>query len=156
MLLIVDEAQTGFGRTGDMFGFERDGIVPDILTVSKTLGGGAPLGATITSAEIEQRCVENGFLHLTTHVSDPMPAAAGLAVLDVLEEERLPARAATMGQYLREQLRGAAGTPRGDRRRAWPRTAGGHRARHRSRDQGPGERARRRASPRSACGSGFR
>ena len=104
MLLIVDEAQTGFGRTGDMFGFERDGVVPDILTVSKTLGGGAPLGATITSAEIEQRCVENGFLHLTTHVSDPMPAAAGLAVLDVLEEERLPARAATMGQYLREQL----------------------------------------------------
>ena len=105
MLLIVDEAQTGFGRTGDMFGFERDGVVPDILTVSKTLGGGAPLGATITSAEIEQRCVDNGFLHLTTHVSDPMPAAAGLAVLDVLEEEQLPARAATMGVYLMEQLR---------------------------------------------------
>jgi 2,2-dialkylglycine decarboxylase (pyruvate) len=104
MLLIVDEAQTGFGRTGDMFGFERDGIVPDILTVSKTLGGGAPLGATITSKEIEERCVENGFLHLTTHVSDPMPAAAGLAVLDVLAEEDLAGRAATMGEYLFAEL----------------------------------------------------
>jgi 2,2-dialkylglycine decarboxylase (pyruvate) len=104
MLLIVDEAQTGFGRVGSMFAFEQDGVVPDILTVSKTLGGGVPLGATITSAEIEDRCNENGFLHLTTHVSDPMPAAAGLAVLDVIQEENLVDHAAKMGEYLFAQL----------------------------------------------------
>ncbi|MGW7350341.1 aspartate aminotransferase family protein [Streptomyces sp. NPDC054784] len=105
MLLIVDEAQTGFGRTGSMFAFEHDDVVPDILTVSKTLGGGVPLGATVTSAEIEERCVERGFLHLTTHVSDPMPAAAGLAVLDVIDEEELVARAAASGDYLFARLR---------------------------------------------------
>jgi len=104
MLLIVDEAQTGFGRVGSMFAFEQDGVVPDILTVSKTLGGGVPLGATITSAEIEDRAHANGFLHLTTHVSDPMPAAAGLAVLDVIEEEGLVERAKAMGEYLFDQL----------------------------------------------------
>ncbi|GAB3288739.1 aspartate aminotransferase family protein [Parasphingorhabdus pacifica] len=104
MLLIVDEAQTGFGRTGTMFAFEQDGVTPDILTVSKTLGGGVPLGATITSAEIEDRCADNGFMHLTTHVSDPMPAAAGVAVLEVIEEENLVERSAQMGEYLTAQL----------------------------------------------------
>jgi len=105
MLLVVDEAQTGFGRVGSMFAFEQDDVVPDILTVSKTLGGGVPLGATVTSAEIEQRAIDNGFLHITTHVSDPMPAAAGLAVLDVLAEENLVARAAKLGGYLTDRLR---------------------------------------------------
>ncbi|HTF46962.1 MAG TPA: aspartate aminotransferase family protein [Pseudonocardia sp.] len=105
MLLIVDEAQTGFGRVGSMFAFEQDGVVPDILTVSKTLGGGVPLGATVTSAAIEQQAIDNGFLHITTHVSDPMPAAAGLAVLDVLAEENLVARAQKLGGYLTDRLR---------------------------------------------------
>lgn len=105
MLLIVDEAQTGFGRTGTMFAFEQEEITPDILTVSKTLGGGVPLGATITSPEIEDRAHENGFLHLTTHVSDPMPAAAGLAVLDVIAKEDLVARAGEMSDYLFGELR---------------------------------------------------
>ena len=53
MLLILDEAQTGVGRTGTMFAFERDGVSPDILTLSKTLGAGLPLAAVVTSAEIE-------------------------------------------------------------------------------------------------------
>lgn len=104
MLLIVDEAQTGFGRTGDMFAFEHEGVVPDILTVSKTLGGGIPLGATITSAEVEDRAHDNGFFHLTTHVSDPMPAAAGLAVLDVIEEENLVGQTRKMSEYLFARL----------------------------------------------------
>ena len=56
MMLIVDEAQTGLGRTGEMFAFSRDAIVPDILTLSKTLGAGLPLAAVLTSAEIEARC----------------------------------------------------------------------------------------------------
>jgi len=104
-LFIVDEAQTGFGRLGTMFGFEGDGVVPDIVTVSKTLGGGLPLAATIISAELEERIVERGFLHVTSHVSDPLPAAVGLAVLDVIIEERLPERAAAMGARFQTGLR---------------------------------------------------
>ena len=84
MLLILDEAQTGLCRTGDWYAFERDGVVPDILTLSKTLGAGLPLAAVVTSAEIEQRAHERGFLFFTTHVSDPLVAAVGNTVLDVL------------------------------------------------------------------------
>jgi 2,2-dialkylglycine decarboxylase (pyruvate) len=105
MLLVLDEAQTGFGRLGTMFGFEHDGVVPDFVAVSKTLGGGIPLAATITSSEIEEDCVRKGFLHVTSHVSDPLPAAAGLAVLDVIEEEGLVERARARGEYLLERLR---------------------------------------------------
>jgi 2,2-dialkylglycine decarboxylase (pyruvate) len=105
MLLVVDEAQTGFGRLGKMFGFEHDGIVPDLLAVSKTLGGGIPLAATIATSEIEEDCVAKGFLHVTSHVSDPLPAAAGLAVLEVIEEEQLVARAHERGEYLLGRLR---------------------------------------------------
>ena len=93
MLLIVDEAQTGFGRTGVMFGFERDGVVPDILTVSKTLGGWAPRSRAPRSSSAVSRTASC----TSPRTSDPMPAAAGLAVLDVLEDERLPARASTIG-----------------------------------------------------------
>jgi 2,2-dialkylglycine decarboxylase (pyruvate) len=104
MLLILDEAQTAFGRMGSNFAFERMGVVPDIVTVSKTLGGGLPLSATITSAEIEQRCFERGFVHATSHVSDPLPAEVGLAVLDVLEAERLNERATRLGERLKRGL----------------------------------------------------
>ncbi len=61
MLLILDEAQTGVGRTGKNFAFEHDGVVPDILTLSKTLGAGLPLSAVVTSTNIEQTCYERGF-----------------------------------------------------------------------------------------------
>ena len=105
MLLVLDEAQTGFGRLGTMFGFERDAIVPDLVAVSKTLGGGVPLAATVTNAAVEEDCVGKGFLHVTSHVSDPLPAAAGLAVLEVIEEERLVARARERGEYLLQRLR---------------------------------------------------
>ncbi|MFD2028851.1 aspartate aminotransferase family protein [Promicromonospora aerolata] len=104
MLLILDEAQTGLGRTGDMYAFERDGVTPDILTLSKTLGAGLPLAAVVTSAEIEQICHDRGFLFYTTHVSDPLAAAVGLTVLDVIERERLVARAARLGAQLTERL----------------------------------------------------
>jgi 2,2-dialkylglycine decarboxylase (pyruvate) len=105
MLLVLDEAQTGFGRLGTMFGFEHDGVVPDLLAVSKTLGGGIPLAATITTSKIEEDCVAKGFLHVTSHVSDPLPAAAGLAVLEVIEQERLAERASERGDYLLGRLR---------------------------------------------------
>jgi 2,2-dialkylglycine decarboxylase (pyruvate) len=104
MLLILDEAQTGFGRLGTMFGFESFGVVPDILSVSKTLGGGIPLGATLTSTEIEEDCYRKGFMHVTSHVSDPLPAAAGLAVIDVIEQEGLVEQARQRGAYLLSRL----------------------------------------------------
>jgi 2,2-dialkylglycine decarboxylase (pyruvate) len=105
MLLVLDEAQTGFGRLGALFGFQHDALVPDLVAVSKTLGGGLPLAATITSSAIEEDCAEKGFLHVTSHVSDPLPAAAGLAVLDVLVEEDLVDRARSRGEYMLERLR---------------------------------------------------
>jgi 2,2-dialkylglycine decarboxylase (pyruvate) len=71
MLLILDEAQTAFGRLGSFFAFEQLGMVPDILTLSKTLGGGLPLAATVTSEAIESDCFEKGFIYYTSHVSDP-------------------------------------------------------------------------------------
>ncbi|SDJ44676.1 aspartate aminotransferase family protein [Streptomyces indicus] len=104
MLLILDEAQTGLCRTGTWYAFERDGVVPDILTLSKTLGAGLPLAAVLTSTEIEQEAYERGFLFFTTHVSDPLVAAVGNTVLDVLAEERLDERALELGAFLRKGL----------------------------------------------------
>ncbi|MEU4420892.1 aspartate aminotransferase family protein [Actinoplanes sp. NPDC024001] len=104
-LLILDEAQTGLCRTGDWYAFQRDGVVPDILTLSKTLGAGLPLAAVVTSPEIEQTAHERGFLFFTTHVSDPLVAAVGNTVLDVLHAEKLDARAAELGAYLSKGLR---------------------------------------------------
>src|SRR6266487_1775564 len=105
MLLILDEAQTGFGRLGTMFGFEQYDVVPDILSVSKTLGGGIPIAATFTSSAIESDCYDRGFIHVTSHVSDPLPAAAGLAVINVIDEEGLVAQAQQRGNYLMAGLR---------------------------------------------------
>jgi 2,2-dialkylglycine decarboxylase (pyruvate) len=105
MLLILDEAQTGLGRLGTLYGFELYDVVPDFLTLSKTLGGGIPISATLTSAEIEQSCFERGLVHVTSHVSDPMPAAAAEAVLDVVLGDDLAGAAATQGQRLIDGLR---------------------------------------------------
>jgi 2,2-dialkylglycine decarboxylase (pyruvate) len=104
MLLILDEAQTGMGRTGHMFAFERDGVTPDILTLSKTLGAGLPLSAVLTSTEIEQKAHDRGFIFLTTHVSDPLPAAIGITVMDVIARENLIERTKSAGQHLRTGL----------------------------------------------------
>jgi 2,2-dialkylglycine decarboxylase (pyruvate) len=104
MLLVLDEAQTGLGRTGMWYAFERDGVAPDILTLSKTLGAGLPLAAVVTTEEIEQRAYERGFLFYTTHVSDPLPAAVGLTVLDIIERDGLDRRAAELGERLRRGL----------------------------------------------------
>ncbi|HEV7980382.1 aspartate aminotransferase family protein [Amycolatopsis sp.] len=104
MLLILDEAQTGLCRTGTWYAFERDGVVPDILTLSKTLGAGLPLAAVLTSAEIEQEAYDRGFLFFTTHVSDPLVAAVGNTVLDVLTRDRLDERALQLGGLLRHGL----------------------------------------------------
>lgn len=104
MLLILDEAQTGLGRTGTMYAFERDGVVPDILTLSKTLGAGLPVAAVVTTPEIEERCHERGYLFYTTHLNDPLAASVGLAVLEVIEREGLVERAASLGARLHRGL----------------------------------------------------
>ena len=104
MLLIFDEAQTAFGRIGHRHAADFFGVVPDIMSVSKTMGGGLPLAATITSAKIEQDVHEKGFTFYTSHVSDPLPATVGLAVLETLRKENLVERARTTGAYLRGRL----------------------------------------------------
>ncbi|MCB1478543.1 MAG: aspartate aminotransferase family protein [Rhodobiaceae bacterium] len=105
MLLILDEAQTGIGRTGHMFAFQRDGVTPDIMTLSKTLGAGLPLAAVMTKPEVEQAAFDKGFLFYTTHVSDPLPAAVGVTVLDVVERDGLVEKATARGEQLRNGLR---------------------------------------------------
>lgn len=89
-LLILDEIQTGFGRTGKLFGFENFNISPDILLLAKGMGGGMPIGAFISSHEIMSTLKENPILgHITTFGGHPMSCAAGLANLEVILEENL-------------------------------------------------------------------
>lgn len=102
--LIFDEAQTGLGRTGTLFACERDGVVPQYLTLSKTLGAGLPLAAMLTTPEIEDVAAERGFLFYTTHASDPLPAAVGLKVIEVILRDRLTERAAELGKRLKDGL----------------------------------------------------
>ncbi len=104
MLLILDEAQTGMGRTGDNFAFEHDKVVPDILNLSKTLGAGLPLSATVTSSAVEQDCYDKDFLFYTTHAADPLPAAVGRKVVEIVIRDRLAERARELGDYLKAQL----------------------------------------------------
>ncbi len=108
MKLILDEAQTGIGRTGLMFAFERDGVVPDILTLSKTLGAGLPLAAVMTSDAIAEAAQARDFLFYTTHVNDPLPAAVGLKVLEIVQRDGLAERARVSGLRLAAGLRGLA------------------------------------------------
>ncbi|KAI1501337.1 pyridoxal phosphate-dependent transferase [Biscogniauxia marginata] len=105
MLLIVDEAQTGVGRCGDMMAIVHEEVVPDILTLSKTLGNGLPLSAVVTSAEIERVCVSRDYCFYTTHVNDPLPAAVGDKVLEIVVRDNLVARSRELGKVLHERLK---------------------------------------------------
>lgn len=104
MLLIFDEAQTAFGRIGERHASDHFGIVPDIITTSKTMGGGLPLAAVATTPRIEDDIHAKGFTYYTSHVSDPLPAMVGLAVLETIRKEQLLERARTMGAYMRERF----------------------------------------------------
>lgn len=103
-LLIVDEAQTGFGRTGKWFAIEHHGVEPDILTLSKSVGNGFPVAAVITTAEIADDVVAAGLWSLSSHQSDPVAAAAVSAVIDIVREENLLDRAAQAGEYFLKRL----------------------------------------------------
>ncbi|MBS0514112.1 MAG: 4-aminobutyrate--2-oxoglutarate transaminase [Proteobacteria bacterium] len=102
IVLIADEVQTGFARTGRWFGIEHSGVKPDLITTAKSLGGGLPLSAVIGRAELMD-AVEPGGLG-GTYAGSPVACAAALAVLEVIESERLNARAATLGERTRECL----------------------------------------------------
>jgi len=107
-LLIFDEVQTGMGRTGKMFCCEHYGVVPDIMCLAKAFGGGVmPAGATIATEEVFSNLFENPFLHTTTFGGNPLACAAAIATINVLIEEKLPERAAEIGEYLLENLREA-------------------------------------------------
>lgn len=102
---IADEVQTGFGRVGTHFwAFETQGVVPDIVTLGKPIGNGHPLGAVITTPEIAAS-FDNGMEYFNTFGGNPVSCAIGLAVLDVLHDEDLPARAHRVGARLLAGLR---------------------------------------------------
>jgi 4-aminobutyrate aminotransferase-like enzyme/Ser/Thr protein kinase RdoA (MazF antagonist) len=108
-LAIADEIQVGYGRLGHWFwGFEQQGVVPDVVTVAKAMGNGYPLGAVITSREIAERYRDAGYFFSSTGGS-PVSCVAGLTVLDVIRDEGLQANAALVGSYLKGRLEELAG-----------------------------------------------
>jgi 4-aminobutyrate aminotransferase-like enzyme len=105
-LLIFDEVQTGFGRTGKMFAMEHWGVVPDIVTLAKALGGGMPLGAFVGREEVmETLSKEPPLCHVTTFGGHPVCCAAGLASINVIVRMRLWERAREVGNYIIDRLR---------------------------------------------------
>ena len=102
-LVVADEVQAGFGRTGVMWGHDREGFVPDIVTVGKPVGNGVPLGVVVTRREILDRFMADSPL-FSTFGGNPVSCAAGLAVLDVIEREHLVENSKVVGQYLRDSL----------------------------------------------------
>jgi predicted acetylornithine/succinylornithine family transaminase len=107
MLLIIDEVQTGLGRTGRWFGFEHAGIRPDVVTMAKALGNGVPIGACWARAAVAGAFRPGD--HATTFGGQPLAARAALAVLDVMEKDDVPARAARAGERLMAGLRAVPG-----------------------------------------------
>ena len=102
---VADEVQTGLGRVGShVWAFETQGVVPDIVTMGKPIGNGHPLAAVVTTPEIAAS-FDNGMEYFNTFGGNPVSCAVGLAVLDVMEEEALQARALRVGNHLREGLR---------------------------------------------------
>jgi len=107
ILFMVDEVQTGLGRTGEWFGFQHFAVQPDVVTVAKALGNGVPIGACWARREVAA-AFEPGD-HATTYGGQPLAAAAARAVLAVMEMEDVPVRAAAAGHRLREGLRALPG-----------------------------------------------
>ncbi len=100
-LLIIDEIQSGFGRTGKMFAIQHFGVTPDMLTCAKSLAGGVPMGALLIGRSVKN--LTPG-VHGSTFGGNPLACAAALAALSIIEEEDLPGQAAAKGKYLMEKL----------------------------------------------------
>ncbi len=101
-LLIIDEVQSGFARTGKMFAYQHSGIVPDLLCVAKSLAGGLPMGAVLIGPAVQNLAPG---LHGSTFGGNPLACAAAVAALEVMQNERLADQAAKKGAYLMEKLR---------------------------------------------------
>jgi len=103
ILMVVDEVQTGMGRTGKMFCFEHYGIRPDVMLLAKSLGGGFPMGALVAARRVSD--VLKPGMHATTFGGSPLACAAGLSVFDSIEKEKLLPRARVMSAYLTRKLK---------------------------------------------------
>jgi len=105
MLMIFDESQTGLGKTGKLFGFQHeDGVVPDIITISKHFGGGLPISAVCTTAEIAAAAVKNGYFATRSHAADPLLCAAGEESINIVVEEDMAARAVRIERRIKSAL----------------------------------------------------
>ncbi len=104
-LLILDEIQTGFARTGKMFGFEHYNVTPDIVITGKALGGGMPIGAFTSTPEIMKRLTNPPMGHITTFGGHPVIASAALATLNYIEENKLSEEAVRKEQLIRKHLK---------------------------------------------------
>src|SRR5580704_3282193 len=104
MLLIMDESQTGLGKTGKMWGHLHEDTVPDIMTVSKHFGAGLPISAVCTTSAIAQQAVDNGYFATRSHACDPIVCAAGVASIDIIEKENLVERAAAIGRRMQSAI----------------------------------------------------
>jgi len=102
VLLIFDEVQTSFGRTGKLFGCQNWGVTPDVMCLAKPFAGGLPIGITVAKENI-MSALKIGE-HSTTFSGSPIVCAAGCAAIDALIEEKLTDRAATLGKYFKAQL----------------------------------------------------
>lgn len=101
-MLIFDEVQSGFGRTGAWFAAQKMGVTPDIMTLAKALGGGLPLGAIVSRRDIHEKWI--GGTHGSTFGGNPVSCASGLATLEVIRDEGLVARAERLGQQMLREL----------------------------------------------------
>lgn len=103
MLLILDEVQTGMGRTGKMFAYQHYDLEPDLMTLAKSLGGGAPIGALVASRRIKREVFAPG-MHASTFGGNPLVCAASLAVFKAIRKEKLLTRAIRMGELLDQEF----------------------------------------------------
>lgn len=103
-LLVAEEVTTGLGRTGRWFGFEHDGIVPDVVVIGKAIGGGLPISAVVTTAEVETRARDVLGRHVQSHQNDPLSGRVAATVISIFQEERLVEHAAERGGQLRDGL----------------------------------------------------
>ena len=107
--MILDEIQTGMGRTGSMFAFEKENVKPDILLLAKAFGGGLPLGAFIASQEIMKALSHDPPLgHMTTFGGHPLSCASSLAAFEILEKENLTEKANALENIFKEKISGHA------------------------------------------------
>ena len=150
IVLIVDEVQTGFGRTGKLFAIEHYGVEPDLITVAKSIAAGLPLSGVLGRAEIMDAPGPNAIGG--TYVGNPVAQAAALAVLDVIDEEGLVERAAAIGETIRARMLALAGALRA--RSAT--SAGSARCSRSSSSTTASRRTRRRSSSSAVCDEAFR